>query len=68
MRDRISGPCQDCKSRYLGCHDECASYKEFRNKKDEINSALREGKSEVINEYKMMRTAKVKKSKGEKSW
>lgn len=58
MRDRVCGPCQHCKSRYLGCHDECVSYKEFRTRKDEINSALRQAKEETINEYKLQEVMK----------
>lgn len=68
MRNRIESPCQYCKSRYLGCHDKCENYKSYRNKKDEINSALRKGKEEVINEYRIMKTEKIKKHKGEKTW
>lgn len=69
MRDRIIGPCQFCKSRYLGCHDECDKYKEFRQQKDEINSALRKGKEEVINEYRIVKTEKIRKNaKEKKTW
>lgn len=70
MKDRVNSTCQHCKSRYLGCHDECVNYKEFRKKKDEINNAFREGKAkeDLINEYKMNETIKLRKRKGEKSW
>nr|DAQ48207.1 MAG TPA: chromatin structure-remodeling complex protein [Bacteriophage sp.] len=26
----ISSPCKDCKSRFVGCHSTCDSYKEYR--------------------------------------
>lgn len=65
---RVNSPCQNCKSRYLGCHDECVGYQNYKRKKDEINSVLREGKTEIIDEYRIVKTQKVKKSKGVKSW
>ena len=32
-------PCKGCEKRFLGCHDNCADYKEFRAYMDMINKA-----------------------------
>lgn len=32
--------CRHCKSRYLGCHDECVDYQAFRKERDEICSLI----------------------------
>ena len=31
-------PCKDCDERYLGCHDSCKKYIEFKKKNDEFNT------------------------------
>lgn len=33
-------PCKDCKERYLGCHDRCPRYKEFKAKIANIKSEM----------------------------
>jgi hypothetical protein len=34
-------PCLNCKNRYLGCHDSCNYYKEFKDEKEIINNNYR---------------------------
>lgn len=52
---RINSPCKDCKSRYIGCHDECVNYKKYVNKKEEINeiSFKERCKESEINNYEV---------------
>lgn len=37
VKQRLKSPCKNCESRYLGCHDECVNYTEYKRKKEEIN-------------------------------
>lgn len=70
MADKYSSPCQHCKSRYLGCHDECADFKDYRSKKDNLNNALKQGKAreDLVNSYKVDGARKLIKRKGERTW
>lgn len=34
----VKVPCQNCGSRYLGCHSKCGTYSEYRAKIDEIHN------------------------------
>ncbi|MBR6289228.1 MAG: hypothetical protein IKR19_07835 [Acholeplasmatales bacterium] len=31
--------CKGCTKRYLGCHDKCESYQEYKRKREEFNAA-----------------------------
>lgn len=37
-------PCKDCKRRYVGCHSECDSYKEFKRLKAEQDNTIRKNR------------------------
>ena len=41
-----NAPCKDCKDRYLGCHDKCDRYKEFKSRKTALNEVIRKAKQE----------------------
>lgn len=36
--------CKDCEKRYLGCHDSCEDFKDFKKQKKLINEREREHK------------------------
>lgn len=67
--NRINSPCQYCEMRYLGCHEQCARYKIYVNKKDEIKQAMKDAKMKEgeINEYRIIESARSKKKKGGKA-
>lgn len=33
---RKTPPCYDCEKRYLGCHDYCNKYQEFRQNRNQL--------------------------------
>lgn len=55
--------CKDCKSRYLGCHEECPDYMAFRHERDELNNLRHENKRKefVIDEYRIQTQNKYEK-------
>lgn len=40
-------PCKDCEKRFLGCHDTCEDYAEFRKWRDMVNKARFESLEQV---------------------
>lgn len=32
---KIKAPCKDCENRYVGCHDRCKKYQEYKKQSDE---------------------------------
>lgn len=45
MKHKVT--CKHCKSRYLGCHDECADYQAFRKERNELLE-LKNKKHDII--------------------
>jgi len=45
---RINSPCKGCQDRYLGCHDRCDSFKDFKDKTEIQNELIHKEKS-VLN-------------------
>ncbi len=37
----MDAPCKGCKTRHLGCHDDCPLYLEFRKKVEQANEDRR---------------------------
>lgn len=45
--NNIMAPCKDCTERYVGCHNECVKYKEYKAKiKKE-----KEAKMQIVSKY-----------------
>ena len=44
INNKLLAPCKNCPNRYVGCHSDCADYKEFRKLKDIENQREREDK------------------------
>ena len=38
----MNSPCYNCDEKYIGCHDSCEKYREYKSNIDEINQAKRE--------------------------
>ena len=55
----LKAPCKDCPDRYLGCHDHCDKFKEFRRNQDEFKR-LRKEKIEAENAYYDVRNSRRK--------
>lgn len=49
--------CRDCKDRFIGCHEKCSDYKDYRNKMDAINQVKKE-ESEFM-DYSLERKLKM---------
>lgn len=64
MKHKIT--CKGCKSRYLGCHEECADYIAYRKEKDELNELRYETQKEreVVDGYRMKSQTKFEKRQG----
>lgn len=56
-------PCKDCKDRYLGCHDRCEKYQQFKKRNDEIRE--KERREKLIN-FEYWATTKIHKNKRQK--
>ena len=43
---KLEAPCKDCvpPTRYLGCHDKCEKFQEYREKKNSLNATIRKEK------------------------
>ena len=50
---KIDAPCYGCPDRYLGCHDTCEKYKEFKNLRNEINEKRYKEQSTICRPYIM---------------
>ena len=33
-----NAPCRECTDRYLGCHDDCARYREYKKNSEDIKN------------------------------
>lgn len=42
----IQSPCYGCEDRYIGCHDRCHLYTEYREEIDDLNKRIRQVKLE----------------------
>ena len=38
---RDISPCKDCHDRYLGCHDKCHGYADWKSKLEKVNEERR---------------------------
>lgn len=43
-KETPNAPCKECEERQVGCHSTCELYKEFRQKLDERNRKIEDGK------------------------
>lgn len=41
-------PCKGCEDRFVGCHDTCEKYQEWRHEKDAENRKIRVAKYEAL--------------------
>lgn len=57
--ERTATQCRDCSRRYIGCHDRCQTYKDY---KQSINKASKQKQDNA--EYKMYLTDAIKRMKG----
>lgn len=44
----MNAPCYNCDERYIGCHDSCEKYREYKSKVGEINQKKREHNDFII--------------------
>lgn len=51
IKKNLLAPCKNCPNRYVGCHSDCAEYKEFRKLKDIENQREREGRRLAKDSY-----------------
>ena len=53
--------CKNCKSRYLGCHSECADYRAYRKERNEILDLKNKSNDiqDAINDYRQENYHKV---------
>lgn len=58
---KIESGCYNCKERVVGCHANCKKYKEYKEKKDVINS--RRKLEEDFDRYVVSRRLKYAKSR-----
>lgn len=56
-------PCKDCKDRYIGCHDRCEKYQQFKKRNDELRE--KERREKLIN-FEYWATTKIHKNKRQK--
>lgn len=40
--NNIKPPCKDCTERYIGCHNECAKYKDYRVNLDTARKEMKD--------------------------
>lgn len=45
----LNSPCHKCTSRHSLCHDSCTTYKDFKNKGQEIKEARTKYKNSISN-------------------
>ncbi len=50
-------PCKDCDIRYIGCHDKCTDYINWKSDKDRLNETIHNEKliKSVINDLEGIR-------------
>lgn len=47
---RKTPPCYDCEKRYLGCHDYCNKYQEFRQNRNKLLNEQRK-RNKIESDY-----------------
>lgn len=59
-------PCKECTNRYLGCHDKCTNYKEYKKSEDDRKALIRKNRDRQneIFKYKHERITQALKKKG----
>ena len=55
----MNAPCYNCDERYIGCHDSCEKYREYKSKVGDINQEKRECNDFLI--YKKRVICKTKR-------
>lgn len=68
VKPRLESPCKNCKSRYIGCHDECVDYTKYKRKKEEINelSYKERCKEYMLRNYEVDCATRVVRKQGRK--
>ncbi|MBO5389411.1 MAG: hypothetical protein J6A59_15010 [Lachnospiraceae bacterium] len=58
-------PCKGCTDRYLGCHDKCDKYREFKQYNEELKNKIRQEKQYdgMLHEYNKAKESGIKTSK-----
>lgn len=64
MKNKIK--CKNCKSRYIGCHSECADYTAYREERDNILNIKYKKEQELstLNSYISTNSRRMIKRKG----
>ena len=60
---QMNAPCKDCPERYLGCHQNCEKYQDYRKKQTEFNEKVRGYKEDDSVWRRKVRTKWLRKRK-----
>ena len=60
-------PCKECKERYLGCHDKCSHYKEYKKDLDDKKRIITEAKNKNKELFALKRDSITKSIRRNKS-
>ena len=66
IMSKPKAPCKECTDRYLGCHDRCNTYIDYKKSEDERKAIIKKNRDKQgeIFKYKHERITQALKKKG----